>query len=229
MFELGSCNVTREPFNGHELIYIHDFWKTPDDIASLLACEQSDLYWKLKYEDETERERIIKEGANGKYFEDRRHTIDVGDIKQAHHFISDLINKPHNIFNSSGYGKLMTNIHKLYDNPFNDYSNNWWFPHKDSSSIATCIWYFNKDDEVNGTNLYEQNEHLDWVENDKHFTNENINPWIPKKYFNRIKLLKPTYNSAVIFPGVDFYHGMNIENDRYFKEYRMNSVIFISE
>lgn len=229
MFELGNCIVEKEKLGDHYITYIYDFWKNPDEIVEVLNEAESDLYWKLQNLNSDEREFIKSKMTNGIFFEDRRHTLQFDELKQAHHFLSSLIEIPHNICKSSGYGQLMTNVHKIYDSPFNDFQNNWWFPHKDKGYPYTCLWYFNKNDNVNGTNLYEQVEAIDYVDSPSHFVNEVIYPWVPKKFFNRIKLLKPIYNSAVIFPGGDYFHGMNVEDNRYSNNYRLNSVLFISE
>jgi len=226
MFELGRCNVEQEKLGDHNLTYIYNFWQNPESIVQLLSDSESDLYWKLKCLKEEERGRILSQMSNGVFFEDRRHDLEFSEIKHAHNFVSSLINTPHNIQNSCGYGRLMTNVHKIYDVPFNDFRNNWWSPHKDGCPYA-CIWYFNKDDDINGTNIYEQTEQIDCDNSISHYTDEVINPWVPKKFFKRIKLLKPVYNSAVIFSGQSYFHGMNIENNRYSNEYRINSVLFI--
>ena len=78
----------------------------------------------------------------------------------------------------------------------------------------------NKNDYVNGTNLYEQ-----LVAVDQEAT-EHQEPWKPKVYYNCLKHIEPAYNRLVLFNGL-CYHGMNICNDRYFDdEYRLNQVFF---
>lgn len=226
IFKLGKCNIKKEKYQKFNITYIYDFWENPDDISNLINNTESNLHWKLSKLSDIQKELILPKLNNGRLFEDRRHKIQDDAIKIAHNYVAKIAGID-NIDQAEGYGKLITNIHKIYDNPFNDYQNNWWAPHKDSNyeskNIYTCLWYFNKEDEVNGTNIYEEIEphHFKYMQ-------EQINPWVPKRFYKRKKLLKPTYNSAVIFPGGSCFHGMNIENNRYAHEYRINAVLFLA-
>ena len=107
---------------------------------------------------------------------------------------------------------------------FNDYKNNYWWPHLDRGYNA--IVYLNTNDYVSGTNLYE-NLNLDEepLNCPEHFT-----PWRNKNNFRLVKTLMPRYNRLVLFDGLKFHHGMNICNDDYFHEsYRFNQVFFFKQ
>jgi hypothetical protein len=85
----------------------------------------------------------------------------------------------------------------------------------------TAIIYLNNH-KTNGTNIYEKNEE------DVHkmsFTTEHKEPWRLKKYWKVKNKIIPKFNRCVIFDSLE-YHGCDIENDLYFKEYRINQVIF---
>jgi len=232
IFKLGKCNIKKEKYKEFDIVYIYDFWENPDEILKLINNTESDLHWKLRRFSDSQKQLILPKLNNGKLFEDRRHEIQDERIKVAHSYVAKIMGVD-GIDKAAGYGRLVTNIHKIYDNEFNDYKNNWWAPHKDSSekfkSVYTCLWYFNKDDEINGTNIYEEVEPYYAHAPLGSDVQEQINPWVPKRFYIKKKLLKPTYNSAVIFPGGICFHGMNIENNRYANEYRINAALFLGQ
>ena len=111
----------------------------------------------------------------------------------------------------------MTNQTRFCKIDFNDYRNNYWYPHQDEGFNG--IIYFNKDCEC-GTNLYENIS-------DEESENEHFKPWRSREHYRFLKHIEPKYNKLVLFDGFKFLHGMNIINDRYFsKEYRKNQVFF---
>ena len=97
------------------------------------------------------------------------------------------------------------------------YKTHYWWIHRDPSFNA--IVYFNKDDEVNGTNLYKPPY--------EPTTLENVEPEIPKENVALLHHIKPKYNKLVVFNGDYFPHGMALNDDRYFgNTYRINQVFF---
>jgi len=122
------------------------------------------------------------------------------------------------------YDLLQTNYAKFKNIPFNDYKNNYWWPHKDSG--YTALIYLNENDKTCGTNLYKPESEDEALK----YQHEHSHPWRSKRYYSVIKTIEPVYNRCVLFDGLHFLHGMNIENERYFnEECRKNMVIFFSE
>ena len=109
---------------------------------------------------------------------------------------------------------LMTNMFRATSFP---YKTHYWWIHNDP--CLNAIVYFNKDDEVNGTNLYKPPyEAKTW---------EDEEPEIPKEEAELLYHIKPTYNKLVVFDGEYFPHGMAINDARYFgNTYRINQVFF---
>ena len=123
---------------------------------------------------------------------------------------------------------IVTNHTRFLENSYNEkYKTHHWWAHRDDGYNG--IVFFNKDDNVNGTNLYDPNT---WkcVE-----VPESVEPWQPKSYTKIIHTFKPKFNRFVFFDGLKFPHGMAINDNRYhcnnFKDahwstYRSNQVFF---
>ena len=110
--------------------------------------------------------------------------------------------------------QIVTNQFKATSFP---YKTHYWWIHHDP--CLNGIVYFNKDDEVNGTNLYKPPY--------EPATLEDVEPEIPKESVELLHHIKPKYNKLVVFDGVYFPHGMALNDDRYFGDtYRMNQVFF---
>ena len=151
---------------------------------------------------------------NGIHFDDRRHLFESEDVRKVYDLLSFLCERQP----EHGNG-VCTNVTKFYKNKFNNYENNYWWPHLDEG--YTGIVYLNIDDDVSGTNLYECLD-VNYVPKLEHQC-----PWISKTKFNLIKTLQPKFNRLVLFDAKKFYHGMNICNDMYFADnYRFNQVFF---
>ena len=110
--------------------------------------------------------------------------------------------------------RLVTNQFRAKSFP---YKTHYWWIHNDP--CLNAIVYFNKGDEVNGTNLYKPPYESD--------TEEEEEPEIPKEKAELLYHIKPTYNKLVVFDGEYFPHGMAINDDKYFgNTYRINQVFF---
>ena len=209
MFELNkNLNVRTEKVydcNFQRLDDVHivdNFYSNPDEILEFLLKQDSWLH------------KPNENGLNGVSFEDKRYSYSIEDqIYPAYEFLQNIHGQvPEN------HGAVSTNQTRFFKQEFNNYKDNYWWPHTDEG--YTAIVYLNKNDYVNGTNLYEQ---LVAVDQD---ATEHQEPWKPKVYYNCLKHIEPAYNRLVLFNGL-CYHGMNICNDRYFDdEYRLNQVFF---
>lgn len=208
MFEINeNPNIQTEFVDGSPLYTIDNFYKNPDKILELFLTIDPDL-WKENQQP----------SYNSIYFEDRRHILKSSKIIPVYDFLSNLCNQdPLN----KGKNLIFTNFARFKKIDFNDYSNNYWWPHRDYGH--TAIVYFNREDNLSGTNLY---ENLNPEQEPPQKCPEHYKPWRNKKNYRVIKHIEPKYNRMVMFDGLKF-HGMNICNDDYFSDtYRMNQVFF---
>ena len=114
----------------------------------------------------------------------------------------------------SFYGALKTNTEVWLKGNYNDYENNYWFPHIDNG--YNCIIYFNQDSK-NGTNLYDPSlKDEEWFSSLMKEVPVGAQPWIPKRKVKLLKTLRPKYNRMVLFDGAYFPHSPAIENEKYF-------------
>ncbi len=206
MFELNeNLEIKKELFQGSVIFTIDNFYKNPKQIENYLFGKPNEIRLH-KSED--------KPSYNSIYFEDRRHDDDIDslDVKNVYDFLSELCGQ-----GSDDDDVIVTNCTRFKKHQFNDYKNNYWWPHTDGGYNG--IVYFN-DDDKNGTCFYE-------VLVEPPDVNEHYQPWALKKNFKVLKTLEPKYNRLVFFDGYKFPHGMNICTDRYFgEEYRVNQVFF---
>ena len=114
---------------------------------------------------------------------------------------------------------FLVNSLRFIKNNFNDYKNNYWWPHFDRG--YSSLIYFNEGN-FNGTHLYKQIED-DNIKN----VPEHYAPWRKKTKFKVIKTIESKFNRMVLFDGKFFLHGMAVEDDRFFqREKRINQVYF---
>ena len=213
MWELNdNLNVTHITIDGSPAYIIDDFYKDPDRVSRWLFCRNTPL-WK-------NQERGTR---NGYDFQDRRLDVRTENLP-VFDYLAELCgqklcdNEP----------AIITNQHRFLRNSYNEkYKSHYWWPHCDRGYNG--IVYFNKDDNVNGTNLYDKST---WnvIEID-----ESVEPWIPKMYSKVVHTFEPKFNRLVLFDGVKFPHGMAINDDRYhcddfgnahWTKYRSNQVFF---
>ena len=135
----------------------------------------------------------------------------------------------------SFYGSFKTNCDLWLTGDYNNWKDNYWFPHIDHG--YNCITYFNEDDDTNGTNLYDPSlKDEEWFKNMMQEVPIGTQPWIPKRKVKLLKTLRPKYNRMVLFDGAKFPHSPAIENDKYFvdnlddvsdrKQFRSNLCFF---
>jgi hypothetical protein len=203
--------VICESFMGSNLYYIDDFYKNPDDIAELFNIIPNCVY----------RPGIEPnaKSLNGIYFDDRREFLKTDEIIHVWKHLSNIIGY-HPLSPHKDCRDVITNQFRYRDKSFNKSKDNYWHPHTDSGFNA--IVYFNKNDDICGTNLYKL------IHPDLPISKgEHAEPWRSKKNWERISTLKPAFNRCVIFDGGKFHHGMDISNDRYSgEEYRLNQIFF---
>jgi len=195
--------------DGSPAYIIDDFYKHPEKIARWLFCRETPL-WKSE-------ERGTRNGTD---FQDRR--LIVSKKLPAHDFLKTLSGQKI----QDDQPTITTNQHRFLRNPYNDqYKSHHWWAHCDKGYNG--IVYFNKDDDVNGTNLYDPNF---WTGVQ---VPESVEPWQPKTKI--VHTFEPKFNRCVFFDGLKFPHGMAINDDRYhcdnfdnknWNTYRLNQVFF---
>jgi hypothetical protein len=211
MFEINQNAIVQKKIIDDSVIYIIDnFYEDIEKILDFLLILEPEV-WK---QDQSPSNNLI-------HFEDKRHALISKHVVKVYDFLSNLCGQT--TINERIQHSILTNFSRFKKCEFNDYQNNYWWPHQDSG--YTAIIYLNREDLVSGTNLYENlnpnNEPPNYPEHYK--------PWRSKENYRLIETLKPKFNRMVLFDGFKFFHGMNICNDDYFNEnYRMNQVLFFS-
>lgn len=210
MFELNKDIKINKYFVEDSLIFtIDNFYKNPDKIVNLFLEAPFKIHKK----------NIIK-SYNMVLFEDNRHIFKCEELTEVNKFLSGICGQKTYYREDLGF----TNFTRFKKDNFNDYHNNYWWPHKDGGYNG--IVYFNKNDIESGTNLY---KNLD-LNDPPRGVEEHQEPWRSKSKYTLIHQIKPKYNRMVLFDGFKFFHGMNICNNEYFdKIYRMNQIFFFEK
>ena len=191
MWEINdNLHVHTHHVDGKPIYEVENFYKNPTRVARFLFNRDAPV-WKGTQE--------------GKY--DDRRWCDWCNRYPAFDFLDKMTGLKWDT-------ALMTNMFRATSFP---YKTHYWWIHNDP--CLNAIVYFNKDDEVNGTNLYKPPyEAKTW---------EDEEPEIPKEEAELLYHIKPTYNKLVVFDGEYFPHGMAINDARYFgNTYRINQVFF---
>ena len=202
IFETNNLSrIKIQSFNGSKIYMMDNFYKHPQKILDLIKRNEP-FYHKGD----------LKPSYNGIYFQDLRHNIEVDGIKELGNELGSMCGQqflPQNLY---------TNVLRFFKSPFNDYINNYWFPHLDPG--YTAMIFLNKVS-YNSTNLYEV------VSADDNIVNEHFTPWRPKKHYKVVKTLRSKYNRMIMFEGDKFFHSMCVENDLFFgTKYRLNQALF---
>jgi hypothetical protein len=205
MFELNEDITIKKILIEDSLIYtIDNFYKYPDKIVEYFLQLGPDFDKRPTF--------------NLTYFEDKRNIIESNKISKVYKFLSNVCNQ--NALSNDN--EITINFSRFESNEYNDYFNNYWDPHTDAG--YTAVIYLNKNDLYSGTNLYKK---LDTGENCLHENPKQHAHWVNKKKFKLVYSIPPQYNRIVLFDGFEYFHGINICNDDYFKkEYRINQVFF---
>lgn len=193
--------VEVEIFDDSPIYTIKNFYTNPNDILNLLDKTPAQLWknWETP-------------SYNGIHFTDQRHDFVYEGLTEITTFLSSICKQP-----VSQGNKIISNKLRFIDYDFNDYFNGYWAPHNDLG--YTAIIYLNICGNT-GTNLYK------CIGKDNWDTPEHYQPWRPKKEYQVIKTLDAEFNKLVMFDGKKFLHGMSIEDDCFFTNYRLNQVIF---
>lgn len=211
VFEINQdCKITQKVIRDSIVYFIDDFYLNPYDVLKLFLSTPAELHKK-----------DCRPSFNSIYFDDRRHSFISDEITPVYDYLIDICKQEPEHTKKT----VSTNFTRFRKVSFNNYINNYWWPHIDPG--YTAILYLNQDDCYSGTNLYKP---LDIEKEPPANVNEHASPWRNKIYFELIETLEPKFNRMVLFDGFKFHHGMNICNDDYFDEkYRMNQVFFFKK
>ena len=167
---------------------------------------------------------VNSSNSNGAYYSDMRHQV--GPLKYLEPYIS-LIEETHGgIKNDSSEPAIFTNFMHWRPHEFNDYKNNYWYPHYDTA--WTFILYLNPTEPKNGTNIYKAIG--DYREKVQMHEWEHHKPWHPKEHYEVVDYFEPVFNRGYLFNSGNLLHGAAVEDDTYFQDmFRLNQVIFFNE
>lgn len=211
-------NIHIEEFEDSKIYWMDDFYKFPDLVYEETTREDPPLW---KYGEGWD----IEGSKNNIHFIDSRWN---GVKKDGLHVPYQSLSK---IFNqeSQDEGFLVTNHTRFFTDceslKFNNYKDNFWWPHTDSGYNA--IVYLNKSEDGSefGTNIYrEKDEKFLPGEEPEH-----ANPWHPKSNWELLASFKSKYNRMVAFNGFVYFHGMSVDTDKWFNETRVNQVMFFQD
>lgn len=208
LFEINTeAEVLIEKFQDSKIITIRNFYRNPDKILAYLENNRPSVYKKNELNKH-----------NGTEFLDCRHEIQNQEITEVYNYLSSFTGA-----SPIGSDMVVTNVIQFYDQKYNDYRNNFWWPHQDEGYNAIC--YFNKGS-FPGTNIYLPQTHPAKLKLYRRSFGEHYNPWESKDKWYTIKTIESEFNKLVIFDGKLYYHGMAIEDQRFFNEKRINQVFF---
>ena len=201
MFEINQkLHIIEEKFEDSTFLLIDNIFKHPHLIVDWLKHNEPKNLWKYDQEP----------SYNGKYFVDKRHNIQHYSLDKFFLLIESLTNR------TLRDREVYSNYIIFKDKNFNDYKNNYWFPHVDFGYNA--IVYLNEFD-CDGTNIY-YNDTCDTYMGPEHFES-----WRPKNLYRLKYTSKATFNRLFIFDG-ELPHGMAINTDAFFVTHRLNLVTF---
>lgn len=166
--------------------------------------------------------------SNGVEYLDMRHKADVPDLKYYYDIVKDLIGNDVIPFSHTGAPLLQTNFMQWRNTKFNDWYNNYWYPHYDKG--WTCIIYLNAESGKNGTNIYEDID--DYFSKVQVHKLEQETPWQSKQHYKVVDYLEPKFNRAYIFQAHKLLHGASVDDQTYFDSnntFRLNQVMFFGE
>jgi len=155
---------------------------------------------------------------NFKFFTDLRHIFKIPEFNKIEE-------KLMNYFNVKGFtpsNEILTNVFRMNCKIFNDYKNHYWFPHvdysEDENSKMAFVVYLNSDG-CDGTNFYTQIKEIE--------KNEHGLPWHPKNAYKLLFNFPSKYNRCLAFERKNLLHGMAVNSDKFFSQFRINQSIFL--
>lgn len=214
--------IKRRDVAGTRGYQIDNFYSHPEFIFNqILSAEDFGLLG-------SENGAPPRESLNGVKFIDSRHRKVVPELRSKIDVLELHVGNIKYTTNSKETSPvLLTNHMQWLDDEYNDFENNYWWPHYDND--WTCIIYLNYE-KVNGTNIYKAVG--DYREKVQSKQVEQANPWHSKEHFELIDYLEPSFNRAYLFQAGSLLHGAAINDKTYFNTnelFRLNQVMFFNE
>jgi hypothetical protein len=208
LFEFNNIEkIDIETIDGSNIYTIDNFFKDPDLILEYLLATPPFIHKGNEHP-----------SFNTVHFFEGRHIINDPQIGVMQKTLMSICGGT-----ALQSNQICSNVASFNDPVFNDYKNNYWWPHTDFG--YNCLIYMNKF-ETDGTNIYEEVSPEDRKYLRENKINEHQAPWRSKKFFNIIKTIPAKYNRLVMFDGKKFLHNMAINDDTFFHQYRLNLALF---
>jgi hypothetical protein len=204
IFNLNDCEELK--LNNEKIYIFNSFYNRPNKIFEYLL----------------NIDPILHRGnntLNGKMFLDLRHNGHIDELNEMIEHFENFTNQKCTHKDNN----LKTNMQKWFDNDFNNYRDNYWWPHYDDG--YTLLIYLNDNNKDNGLNLYEDTPYYDKQSK----LVEHINPWHNKSNYKLLKHIETPFNTAILFNANKFLHGCSINNKNNFKYFRLNQAVFFKD
>lgn len=204
IFNLNDCEELK--LNNEKIYIFNSFYNRPNKIFEYLL----------------NIDPILHRGnntLNGKMFLDLRHNGHIDELNEMIEHFENFTNQKCTHKNNN----FKTNMQKWFDNDFNNYRDNYWWPHYDDG--YTLLIYLNDNNKDNGLNLYEDTPYY----NKQSKLVEHINPWHNKNNYKLLKHIETSFNTAILFNANKFLHGCSINNKNNFKYFRLNQAVFFKD
>ena len=194
-----------EIIEGEKFFIFENFYEKPNQIFEIFLNVPAKIH-----------KANTENSLNTKKFVDLRHNLKFNQFDNLVNEIENLTEQK--ICNPNI--NFVTNITKFFDDSFNDYKNNFWWPHYDEG--YTLLIYLN---ENNLFNIYQPLKKLNYL----NYESEHTKPWQPRSNFNLLKQFSLPFNTAILFRADKFLHGMGIEDKTYFNRFRINQAMFFCD
>ena len=174
---------------------------------------------------------ITEHPLHGEEFFDIRHHREEPTLKKYTDQVVALLNDTsYEVYKENGNDILDTNFMRWKKSDWNNYEENFWFPHMDAGWV--CLVYLNES-ETNGTNIY-VDKYGSIHKYGGRVTQQDRDPWKPKSDFEVVDYLEPKFNRGFLFDAKNIPHGAAVNDETYFyteeqKDYsrhRLNQALF---
>ncbi len=174
---------------------------------------------------------ITEHPLHGSEFFDLRHHREEPTLKKyTDQIIEVLDDENFYVYKENNVDVLDTNFMRWKKSDFNNYEDNFWFPHQDEGWV--CIVYLNEA-ETNGTNIY-KDKHGSIYKYGGRVTEADRHPWKPKSDFEIVDYLAPKFNRGFLFDAAKVPHGAAVNDETYFyseadrnySRHRLNQALF---
>jgi len=174
---------------------------------------------------------ITEHPMHGKEFYDLRHHREEPSLKKYTDQVVEILDDTSfSVYKENGVDILDTNFMRWKKSDWNNYEENFWFPHLDNGWV--CLVYLNES-ETNGTNIYED-KYGSIYRYGGRVTQEDRDPWKPKSDFEVVEYLEPKFNRGFLFDASKVPHGAAVDDETYFfteeqRDYgvhRLNQALF---